>query len=692
MYNVRFQPAILAAAILTAGPTLAQSQTLAPTNTSVEEIYVYGEQGTTDTATKLELTVFETPQTITAISRAQMDDFALNSVSELLNYVPGVTVEEIETNRTYYTARGFDIVNFQYDGVGIPFISGLNLGQQDTAIYEKVEVVKGAAGLITGLANPSATINYVRKRPTEVFDMSTSVGYGQWQQARIDTDISGAVASAARARLVLAYDDGDNYLDRNSNTTSLAYGVWEFDVTDSILLTLGHSYNQHESEGVLWGALPLTYADGSATDFRVSTSNAPDWTFANTTQNQTFVEIKQELGQNWSLNGIVTRNTSDYESALFYVYGSLDRDTGTGLLGYASAYEREEEQTNLDLYASGSFTLGGREHQLVAGLNYSDTTLNEASRYDYTNGFPVLGADWAAGNSARPSFTDYDPATSSTDLDLEQKAVYLATRWSLMDNVSLLLGARNTELDQQGVSYGGASQADAQETVPYVGLTYEVIDNLMLYASYSEVFKQQTWVNADLQPLGATLGDSKEIGVKQSINNSRATVTLAFFESSQDNFGTFIGRNDLGIAIYQGVSLQSQGVELEVSGEVLPGLNVAAGVTKLDIENQQGDDIRPFIPRKTFKASASYTIPNFDKLSLGGVIKWQDEINTDGDLVSEGAYTLLDLALNYQVLDNLGISFNIENLTDKKYINSLYWTQGFYGAPRHTSATVRWNF
>jgi len=169
---------------------------------------VYGEQGETDTATKLNLTIFETPQTVTAISRAQIEDFSLNDVNTLLNYTPGITVEEVETDRTYYTARGFDIVNFQYDGVGIPFIGGLNLGQQDTAIYEKVEVIKGASGLITGLANPSATINYIRKRPTEETQASAGFTLSEWEGKRIDLDASGALSGRARARVVVAYDGG----------------------------------------------------------------------------------------------------------------------------------------------------------------------------------------------------------------------------------------------------------------------------------------------------------------------------------------------------------------------------------------------------------------------------------------------------------------------------------------------------
>jgi outer membrane receptor for ferric coprogen and ferric-rhodotorulic acid len=658
----------------------------------LEELFIYGEQGETATATKLSLSLFETPQTVTAISRAQLDDFALTNINDVLNYAPGVTVEEVETDRTYYTARGFDIVNFQYDGVGIPFISGLNLGQQDTAIYEKVEVVKGASGLITGLANPSATINYVRKRPTQERQIGLGLRMDEWSGYRADVDFSNSLSDKVRVRAVAAYDKGDSYLDRHSDQSTVAYGIFEFDLSDSTQLSLGHSYDNSHSEGVLWGALPLLYSDGSQTDYDVSTSNAPEWTFADMKQNQSFAELKQELAENWNFTLIATRNTSDYDSELFYVYGTPDRETELGLFGYASAYEREEQQTNIDAFVSGSFDLAGRQHQLVFGVVNSDTEVEEASYYDPVNGYPVLAGDWALGNTPEMNFSSHDPSTSATDIDLSQKAYYFAARINPIDNLSLLVGARNTSLEQSGISYGGDSFAEAEETVPYYGITYQLRDDVMLYGSYTEVFKQQTWVDDSLQPLGPTIGESQELGIKKSFNQQRAVLSLALFSSEQSNFGEFVGRNESGIAIYEGISLQSKGYEIDFSGELFDGFNIGAGYTKVDLEDESGDEIRPFIPEQILKLSGSYDIAAVEGLKIGALVKWQDDITTDAADVKQDAYTLVDLAVHYEFNESLGLSLNIENLSDKKYLNSLYWTQGYYGAPRNISAGVRWNF
>ena len=84
--------------------------------------YVIGDQST---STRLNLTVRETPQAMTVITRAQIEDFNLNSINDVLLMTPGVNVERAETDRTYYNARGFDIVNFQYDGIGQPLSYGL---------------------------------------------------------------------------------------------------------------------------------------------------------------------------------------------------------------------------------------------------------------------------------------------------------------------------------------------------------------------------------------------------------------------------------------------------------------------------------------------------------------------------------------------------------------------------------------
>jgi outer membrane receptor for ferric coprogen and ferric-rhodotorulic acid len=120
-------------------------------------------------ATGLDMSLRETPQSVTILTRPGSSDFGLTNVNDLLAQVTGVNVEKVETDRTYYNSRGFDITNFQVDGIGLPLIWGIQFGDLDTVLFDRVEVVRGANSMMTGTGNPSATINYVRKRPTEDF-------------------------------------------------------------------------------------------------------------------------------------------------------------------------------------------------------------------------------------------------------------------------------------------------------------------------------------------------------------------------------------------------------------------------------------------------------------------------------------------------------------------------------------------
>ncbi|MDO3383745.1 TonB-dependent siderophore receptor [Gilvimarinus algae] len=672
-----------------------QNDTSSAEPEQIETLLVYGEPDTTKTATKLNLSVFETPQMVSVISRAQIDDFALREVNALLNYVPGVTVEQVETDRTYYTARGFDIVNFQYDGVGVPFSYGLTQGHDDTAIYEQVEVVKGATGLTTGLANPSATINYVRKRPTDEFQASVSAAGGSWDYYRLDGDVSGTIVDdKLKGRLVVARQEGDSYLDRYAKELSIFYGVLSGSITDSTRWSLGHSINDNHNDGMSSGALPLFYSDGSLTDYDVSTNTAPDWAYQDVTQHRSFAELEQDLGERWMLKAIFTRNKQEKEWENFYLSGAPDPLTEEGLVGVASRYEAQDKEDIVDLFVSGSFSLFGRDHELVAGINLADIKLTGRSIYSSAWGGydDPVGGNWAEGATPYPAMDIDNPESSSTDIDQTQNSYYVSTRLNLTDKLSLLLGARNVDIEQEGISYSAPQNAEDDETVPYAGITYEVINGTMLYASYSEVFKAQTWVDADLAPLGPVQGEGTEVGVKQELFNGAAVLTAAWFESRQENFGEWVTRDiETGLNIYRGAEFESDGFELELAGELLTGLNISAGYTQVDVTDENGNDTRRFIPGKQFKLATAYQVPALNGLRLGGGINWQSEIYYAGTEVQD-SYALVDLFAQYDLSANLTLGVNLNNLTDEKYRLSPQWGQANFGAPRSVVGSVTWTY
>ncbi|MBL3557403.1 MULTISPECIES: TonB-dependent siderophore receptor [Marinobacter] len=664
--------------------------------------------GATTTSMKMELGHRETPQAITVVTREQMDDFAQNDINDVLEGTTGVTVESVETDRTYYTSRGFDINNFQYDGVGLPAVYDNVQGELDTAFFDRVEVVRGANGLMAGSGNPAATVNFIRKRPTADTNASVAVTGGSWDKKRIVGDVSGAVSEsgAVRGRVVAGYEDKDSYLDRYSNEKQMFYGVLEADLTDTTLLTLGHSIQTSDTDSPLWGALPLFYTDGTATDFARSTSTASDWSYWDNTQHNSFVELQQELAGGWRAKGTVFRLENDSESELFYQYGTPDSQTGDGLLAYPSQYDLTVDQLVVDAYATGPFELVNRTHELVLGASWSRSETVDESRYGQGigNALPPLN-EWD-GNYPRPTF---DNGVGGSDWTDRETATYAAARWTLTDSLTAITGVRLTWLDSKGTSYGAekTTSYDAIDT-PYAGLIYDLNDNHSVYASYTEIFTPQTELDINRDRLDPIDGVNYELGLKSEFLNDRVNTTVALFQTEQQNVadvaGTYSGTQD---PYYRGIDgLESQGVELEFVGDVTDRIQLFAGYTFVAIEDADGNSAKPFVPEHLAQLRGTWKVPGVEGLELGSKVRWQSSISQDQGVATTGpnagakivteqeSYAVVDLMASYDFARDWNATLNVNNVTDEKYIESLKKfgasAQGFYGEPANASLTVSW--
>jgi len=404
-------------------------------------------------ATRLALGHRETPQSLSVVTRQQMDDYGQDDINDVLGSTAGITVEAVETDRTYYQARGFDLTNFQYDGVGLPKVYSNIVGKLDTALYDRVEVLRGANGLMTGTGNPSATVNFIRKRPTSDPAASVALPGGSWENRRAVGDVSGPLngANTVRGRLVVGHQNRNSYLDRNGNERNFFAGTLEADITDSTLLTLGHSTQTSDTDGPLWGALPLFYNDGSPTDYPRSTSTSSDWSYWDTTNHNSFIELQQQLAGGWQATAVLTRLETSSDSELFYQFGTPDRETGEGLLAYPSRYDFDNQQNIADVHASGTFNLLGNTHELVVGANWSDSSTVDESLYDSSQNTPLPPLrDWD-GDFPRPA---YDNGAQGSDFSDEQISTYGMARWTLTDRLTAITGMRLTWLDSDGESYG----------------------------------------------------------------------------------------------------------------------------------------------------------------------------------------------------------------------------------------------
>ncbi|MGM0526145.1 MAG: TonB-dependent siderophore receptor [Pseudomonadota bacterium] len=701
-------------------PLTIAAEEVQDTDKVMERLKVTGQQqegyrsSSAEGATKLGLTLKETPQTVTVITRQQIEDFGLDDINSVVESAAAVNVENVETDRVYYTSRGFELNNFQVDGLGLPLVNNNTHGRIDTALYERVEVIHGANGIMTGVGSPAATINMVRKRPTSDTQVTLQGKLGSWDQQRVEVDASGKLSQRTRGRVVAAVDSGESYLDRYENDTKVFYAVADFALTDNALVTVGHSEHESHTDGNMWGALTLYHGDGTPTNYHESTNVAADWSEWKVSESRSFIDLEAALSDNWTLRAAYNRVRTDEDSLLFYTYLAdaevgLDPETGLGLIGYGSEYDLDDKQDMLDVYASGSFNAWGQMHDVVVGANYSRLDYVDSSLYDYHtgNGFPVMPAlnEWD-GDTPLPEFTD---SQAGSVIDNTQKAVYAQARLSLTEDLKLLVGGRYNDFETDGIGYGVDQSRDDAQFIPYFGVTYDVSDALTTYASYTETFLAQTERNRNFERLEPLTGKNSELGIKADLFNQRALLSLAYFHIEQENLAVGDGdaiNPETGVPepVYRAADgVSSDGIELELAGEIIEGLQGSVSATVFDVD---GDSlVEDYTAEKLFRSSLTYELPTMPELKLGATYQWQDKTSrvqgVVGDMYANAgesivtrqpAYGLLGLMASYKVNDNLSLRINGYNVTDEKYLNSLYWAQGFYGAPANYSATVTYTF
>ncbi|MCH2455224.1 MAG: TonB-dependent siderophore receptor [Idiomarina sp.] len=716
---MKIQKSLLAVSVLTALTTTpAFAEEPQQTDEVIERLKITGEKqegykaSSAEGATKLGLSLKETPQAVTVITQQQIKDFGLNDINSVLESAAAVNVENVETDRVYYTSRGFELNNFQIDGLGLPLINSNTHGRIDTALYERVEVIHGANGIMTGVGSPAATVNMVRKRPTSETQVSLEGSLGSWSNKRLEVDASGKLTDRIRARFVAAADNGESYLDRYENDTKVFYGVADFAVTDNTILTVGHSEHKSHTDGNMWGALTLYYGDGTPTNFDESTNIAADWSQWEVSESRSFVDVETALSDNWNLRAAYNRVRTDEDSLLFYTYlpegVTLDPDTGLGLVGYGSEYDLDDKQDMFDIYASGSFEAWGQLHEVVVGANYSRLDYIDSSLYDFHtgNGFPAMPSleDWN-GNTPLPEFTD---GLTGSVIDNTQKAVYAQARFALTNSLKVLVGGRYNDFTTDGVGYDVDQSRDDAQFIPYFGVTYAINEGLTTYASYTETFLAQTEQNRNFERLEPLTGKNSEIGLKADLFGERALLSASYFHVEQDNLAVSDGQAENPSGVLQDVfraadGITSEGVEVELAGEILPGLQGQMSATVFNVDGDQ--QVEDYTAEKLFRTSLTYQFQNLPELRVGATYQWKDETSriqgtvgpmydNEGETIvtRQPAYGLLGLMASWQVNDALSVRVNGYNVTDEKYLNSLYWAQGFYGAPANYSATVSYQF
>ena len=654
-------------------------------------------------ATGLSLSLRETPQSVTVITRQIMDDFALDTVDAVLANTTGININRAETDRAFPTARGFAIDYIQVDGVSSEANGMMNSDLlADTAIYERVEVVRGAAGILSGAGNPSATINLIRKRPTQEFQSYIKASAGSWDAGRIEGDISGSLTDngAIRGRLVAAYNSTDSYINFYGNDRTVIYGIAELDITDNTVVTAGIDYQKEDIDGSTYGEpVPFFYDNGTVTDFAQSTTTGAPWTYKDKERSTFFADISHDFDNGWQVKAATSRLKDTMESYLIYLYGYINKDTGAGLSGFTNPMESDRDITSYNLSTNGNFSLFGREHELLLGWNQ---TTEKISRINYVT--PAVAVDnffqWPV---------DYPGVSNVIDNDWgwenKQSGAYLSSRWSLTDPITLLLGTRLSNWDTEKWDDGVKGEGYKHNNVltPYFGLVYDLNDNFSLYTSYTEIFKPQN--NKDRQDkfLAPEDGINIEAGIKGEFFNGNLNSSFALFQVEKNN----VAKDDIMVdkeQRYKAVEgVQVKGFEAELSGELFTGLNINAGYTYREAE-EQDDNGNTVIsttiePKHMLRINGNYQFSGaLEDLAIGATLRWQSKIyaqnkGPNDEDAKQAAVAVTDLMARYQITDEISAKINVNNIFDKKYYSSVpRYNAGYYGAPRNIMLSISASF
>ncbi|QJR82779.1 TonB-dependent siderophore receptor [Alteromonas pelagimontana] len=688
-------------------------------NDSLEVITVSGRYSvaqTLDTATGLGLTLRETPQSVSILTSERILDQNITTILEAVNNAVGVTSEETDNVRNSFYARGFRVDSYQIDGVPTSWSLGGDSGETvaDTAIYERIEFVRGATGLLTGVGDPSASINLVRKHAnSKELTGYVDVATGSWNKKRLTADVSTGLNEdgSIRGRVVGRYLNGESHVDYYEDNSNVFYGVIEADLSDSTLVRAGASYQHTDPEGTVWGALPTFFSDGTQADWDVSKTTAMDWNRWETKNTNYFASINHFFSNGWEI--IANYNKIKYEKAskLLYVYGSLDKETGTGLNAQRYRSNGDSEQDSFDIQLKGDFKLFNQTHDFVLGALHSDQEADTFTQNpiggDMSGGFDRVdvGNFYEWGGLSEPEWVD--EKVQSQGSETEQEGYYAATRISATDSLKFIVGARVATWLRTGFDWSGdIDYGDEDEVIPYAGALYDISEQHRIYASYTEIFKPQSERDAQARFLDPLEGKSSEIGLKSAFLDDRLHTTLAVFKIEQDNLAQidpdFVSTTPDQLTAYipaQGT--ESVGFEVEIVGQPIDGWNITTGYSQYDAEDAQGKDINTDNPTKQFKLFTTYQfVDSLPELTVGGGFNWQNETYSTGtnpagvpDRFTQDAYVLANLMARYQFSDALNVQFNAANITDEKYYSQVGQFSSYrYGTPRNFTVSVNYSF
>lgn len=673
---------------------LTEAHAQAPTQ-QIESVVVTGKRANriSKGATGLAMELKDTPQTISTLDREDLANFGLSGSNEALGLATGINVEQYETNRATFNARGFEIQLTQLDGLGMSNSWGTVVGREDTFLFEKIELIRGANGLLTGVGNSSGTINYVRKRPTNTDGGELELSFGSWNKKRAALDYNKVLSAdgAWAGRLVVAHEASDSYLRDLKDERTTVYGVVDGQIGDNGVLTVGLTAVDAKQDSPMWGSLTLLRSDGTQADYPVGTSTSQKWTYWDTKSYSGFVEYAHKLGQDWEAKATYNYRHGNEWTKLLYAFGTLKPDN-TGLLGWPYRSVGSTDNHVLDANVSGQFSAFGRRHSLLLGVNRSwektatDTYLLAPTCADSPAMLPLPAQPYGGDVVPEPA---WGPRAACSSGEQTLTRLYLASRLTLTDSLKAVLGANAMRHVRGGQSrYGSGGQLldpRTQEISPYLGFTYDLTPDLLAYLSYSDIFQPQEQADEAGNLLAPVKGINTEAGIKAEWLNKSLLTTFALFTAKQQGLATYGGMKG-DQSWYMPVDVKSRGFEVEASGRIGRDLRLTAGYTRLMLTGPDGKDIYEWVPRHTLNFRVDSRIAALPALRVGLAGRWQSEVYKVGG-ARQQAWFKADAFAAYDLSDRTTLRLNVNNLFDKKAIGGLVYG-AIYVPPRNVGVSL----
>ena len=668
-------------------------------------------------ATPLDLSLRETPQSISVVTLQRIEDQHMTSVTDIVDNVTGVSVNQYETNRAGFTSRGFDIDNLQIDGIPTTYEQAWSAGEVSSSLatYERVDVVRGATGLMTGAGNPSAAINLVRKHADskEVTGWIEG-GIGRWNARRVLGDVSTPLntSGSVRARIVGEYTQGDSWIDALKNRNHTIYATISADLSPTTLLRAGYSHQDLKATGPMWGSLPYWYSDGTLTNWDRSKTIAAAWTALPSTYDNGFLDLSHTFENGWKVRANYNHGERRGDSYLLYLSGMPDRITGAGMSDFSGSYSTRTKQNDIGLHLSGSFNVAGRSHEASFGYMRMKQDFNSDNRPADFGGVSSVVTDFNNWNPSAYPTPSWGALTFYESSETKQEALYGVTRLNLADQLKLIVGARVTDYEKSGVGLWTAAYAvkHDHEVTPYAGLVFDINQNYSAYASYTDIFQPQNRRDLAGNLLDPVVGKNIEAGIKGEFFEKRLNASLAVFQIKQDGLGQEAGLVDRDGAgpnapetYYRAVAgAKSRGFEFDLTGRIAPGWNATAGYTQFRAKDGDGNDFNSIYPRRLLRVFTTYRLPGeWDKLTVGAGVNWEGRTwtldpnapaSTDG-IIEQKSFALVNLMARYEFSRQLSAQLNVNNLFDKKHFGLSAAYEGVnYQAPRGASLTLRYRF